>query len=162
MEQNDQQNDQQPVFNIEKIYVKDLSLEVPGAPAVFLEQGAPAIGIELGTQAAQIGDGFYEVNLTVTVNAKIGEDKTVFLIEAVQAGIFQMRNIAQEDIEPALMIGCANILFPYAREAVSDASTRAGFQPVLLPPANFEGMYAARQQELAQQSGANGADIPVQ
>lgn len=153
MEQNEQ-----PVFNIEKLYVKDLSLEVPNAPAVFLEQETPNVGVELGTQANQIGEGYYEVALTVTVTSKIGEEKTVYLVEAVQAGIFQIRNIPQEDIEPVLMIGCANILFPYAREAVSDAITRAGFQPLLLAPVNFEGLYAARQQEIAQQ----GADVPVQ
>jgi preprotein translocase subunit SecB len=155
MEQNDQ-----PVFNIEKLYVKDLSLEVPNAPGIYLEQDTPTVGIELGTQAAQVGEGYYEVALTVTVTSKIGEDKTVYLVEVVQGGIFQIRNVPQEDIEPVLMIGCANILFPYAREAVSDAITRAGFQPVLLAPVNFEGLYSARQQEAAQQQG--GANVPVQ
>ena len=155
MEQNDQ-----PVFNIEKLYVKDLSLEVPNAPGIYLEQDTPTVGIELGTQAAQVGEGYYEVALTVTVTSKIGEDKTVYLVEVVQWGIFQIRNVPQEDIEPVLMIGCANILFPYAREAVSDAITRAGFQPVLLAPVNFEGLYSARQQEAAQHQG--GANVPVQ
>lgn len=155
MEQNDQ-----PVFNIEKLYVKDLSLEVPNAPGIYLEQDTPTVGIELGTQAAQVGEGYYEVALTVTVTSKIGEDKTVYLVEVVQGGIFQIRNVPQEDIEPVLMIGCANILFPYAREAVSDAITRAGFQPVLLAPVNFEGLYSARQQEAAQQQ--SGANVPVQ
>ena len=155
MEQNDQ-----PVFNIEKLYVKDLSLEVPNAPGIYLEQDMPTVGIELGTQAAQVGEGYYEVALTVTVTSKIGEDKNVYLVEVVQGGIFQIRNVPQEDIEPVLMIGCANILFPYAREAVSDAITRAGFQPVLLAPVNFEGLYSARQQEAAQQQG--GANVPVQ
>lgn len=155
MEQNDQ-----PVFNIEKLYVKDLSLEVPNAPGIYLEQDTPTVGIELGTQAAQVGEGYYEVALTVTVTSKIGEDKNVYLVEVVQGGIFQIRNVPQEDIEPVLMIGCANILFPYAREAVSDAITRAGFQPVLLAPVNFEGLYSARQQEAAQQQG--GANVPVQ
>ncbi|MBK9220133.1 MAG: protein-export chaperone SecB [Pseudomonadota bacterium] len=155
MEQNEQ-----PVFNIEKLYVKDLSLEVPNAPGIYLEQDTPTVGIELGTQAAQVGEGYYEVALTVTVTSKIGEEKTVYLVEVVQGGIFQIRNVPQDDIEPVLMIGCANILFPYAREAVSDAITRAGFQPVLLSPVNFEGLYAARQQDLAQQQG--GADVPVQ
>ncbi|WP_018606208.1 protein-export chaperone SecB [Uliginosibacterium gangwonense] len=155
MEQNEQ-----PVFNIEKLYIKDLSLEVPNAPAIFLEQEAPTVGIELGTTATQVGDGFYEVALTVTVNAKIGEDKVAFLVEAVQAGIFQIRNIPEGDIEPVLMIGCANILFPYARETISDAVARGGMHMAPLAPVNFEGLYAARQQELAQQQG--GADVPVQ
>lgn len=152
---------QQPVFKIEKLYVKDLSLEVPNAPAIFLEQASPSINVELGTQANAVGDGFFEVTISVTVTAKIEEgDKVVFLVEASQAGIFQIRNIAQEEIEPILMIGCANILFPYARETISDAVTRAGFQPVLLAPVNFEGMYEARQQELAAQQPK--IEVPIQ
>jgi preprotein translocase subunit SecB len=143
---------QQPVFKIEKLYVKDLSLEVPNAPAIFLDQTDPAVNIELSTQAAIVGEDFFEVTLKVTVTSKIAEgDKIVFLVEAAQSGIFQIRNVQESELEPILMIGCANILFPYAREAVSDAITRAGFQPVLLAPVNFEGMYEARQQELAQQ-----------
>lgn len=154
MEQN------QPVFNIEKLYVKDLSVEVPNAPAVFLEQGSPAISVDLSTQAAVIGEGFYEVALTVTVTAKLEDEKTVFLVEAAQAGIFQIRNIPQDDLEPVLMIGCANILFPYARETVSDAVTRAGFQPVLLAPVNFEAMYAARKQQEAEEQPR--IEVPIQ
>lgn len=155
MEQN-----QQPVFKIEKLYVKDLSVEVPNAPAIYLEQAEPGINIELATQATIVGDGFYEVSLKVTVTSKIAEgDKIVFLVEAAQAGIFQIRNVPENELEPILMIGCANILFPYARETISDAVTRAGFQPVLLAPVNFEGMYEARQQELAQQPKT---EVPVQ
>jgi preprotein translocase subunit SecB len=152
---------QQAVFKIEKLYVKDLSLEVPNAPAIYLDSTAPGVNVDLSTQAAAIGEGFFEVSVTVTVTAKIEEgDKTVFLVEATQAGIFQIRNIPNEEIEPILMIGCANILFPYARETVSDAITRAGFQPVLLAPVNFEGMYEARQQELAAQQPK--IEIPIQ
>jgi len=136
----------QPVFTIEKLYVRDLSVEVPNAPKVFLERENPQINVQLRNDGKQIDDGVYEVVLTVTVTAKIGEEKTVFLVEVAQAGIFQIRNVPETDIEPIMMIGCANILFPYAREAVSDAVTRAGFQPVLLAPVNFEAMYQARQQ----------------
>lgn len=156
MEQNEQ-----PVFKIEKLYVKDLSLEVPNAPAIFLDPASPAVNVELATQATAIGDGFFEVTITVTVTAKLPEgDKVVFLVEAAQSGIFQIRNIPAEELEPILMIGCANILFPYARETVSDAITRAGFQPVLLAPVNFEGMYEARQQELAAQTPS--IEVPIQ
>lgn len=152
---------QQPVFKIEKLYVKDLSLEVPNAPAIYLDPTAPAVNVDLSTQASAVGDGFFEVSITVTVTAKIEEgDKIVFLVEATQSGIFQLRNIPAEEIEPILMIGCANILFPYAREAVSDAITRAGFQPVLLAPVNFEGMFEARQQELAAQQPK--IEVPIQ
>ena len=137
----------QPVFTIEKLYTRDLSVEVPNAPQVFLERENPQINVQLRTDGKRIDEGIYEVVLTVTVTAKMGEDKTVFLVEAAQAGIFQIRNVPEGDIEPIMMIGCANILFPYAREAVSDAVTRAGFQPVLLAPVNFEALFQARQQE---------------
>lgn len=145
----------QPVFSIEKLYVKDLSLEVPGAPQIFLEREAPQINVQLRTAGQAVEDGVYEVTLTVTVNAKIGEDRNLFLVEVAQAGIFQIRNIPEGDLEPVMMIGCPNILFPYAREAVSDAVTRAGFQPVVLAPVNFEGLYQAQKQQAsaAQQSG---------
>ncbi|MDO6385523.1 MULTISPECIES: protein-export chaperone SecB [Uliginosibacterium] len=152
---------QQPVFKIEKLYVKDLSLEVPNAPAIYLDPNSPSVNVDLTTQAAAVGEGFFEVSITVTVTAKMEEEeKVVFLVEATQAGIFQVRNIPATDIEPLLMIGCANILFPYARETVSDAVTRAGFQPVLLAPVNFEGMYEARQQELAAQQPK--IEVPIQ
>ena len=148
----------QPVFSIEKLYVKDLSLEVPGAPQIFLEREAPQINVQLRTAGQAVEDGVYEVTLTVTVNAKIGEDRNLFLVEVAQAGIFQIRNVPQEDLEPIMMIGCANILFPYAREAVSDAVARAGFQPVVLAPVNFEAMYAQNRQ----QAGQPGTDVPIQ
>ena len=148
----------QPVFSIEKLYVKDLSIEVPNAPQIFLEREAPQINVQLRTAGQAVEDGVYEVTLTVTVNAKIGEDRNLFLVEVAQAGIFQIRNVPQEDLEPIMMIGCANILFPYAREAVSDAVARAGFQPVVLAPVNFEAMYAQNRQQAAQA----GTDVPIQ
>ena len=149
----------QPVFSIEKLYVKDLSLEVPGAPQVFLEREAPQINVQLRTSGQAVEDGVYEVTLTVTVSAKIGEDRTLFLVEVAQAGIFQIRNLPESDLEPVMMIGCPNILFPYAREAVSDAVTRAGFQPVLLSPVNFESLYQAQRQQAAQQPAG---EVPIQ
>ncbi|MEZ5628031.1 MAG: protein-export chaperone SecB [Rhodocyclaceae bacterium] len=149
----------QPVFTIEKLYIRDLSVEVPNAPTIFLDRETPQINVQLRTDSKGVDEGVYEVVLTVTVTAKIGEEKTVFLVEAAQAGIFQIRNVPESDIEPIMMIGCANILFPYAREAISDAVTRAGFQPVLLAPVNFEALYQARQQEQQQPAGQ---DVPVQ
>ena len=136
----------QPVFGIEKIYIKDMSLEVPNAPEVFLQREAPQIGVELSNAAKKLEDGLFEVTLTVTVTSKI-EDKTVFLVEVAQSGIFQVRNISDESIEPIIAITCPNILFPYAREAVSDIVTRAGFQPVLLSPINFEALYAQQKEQ---------------
>ncbi|AUL99398.1 protein-export chaperone SecB [Rhodocyclaceae bacterium] len=139
----------QPVFNIEKLYVKDLSLEVPHAPKIFLERETPQINVQLRTEGQGVDEGIFDVTLTVTVTATLGENKTVFLVEVQQAGIFQIRNIPEGELEPVLMIGCPNILFPYAREAVTDAVTRAGFQPVILAPVNFEALYQAQQQRAA-------------
>ncbi|MDY0011705.1 MAG: protein-export chaperone SecB [Rhodocyclaceae bacterium] len=148
----------QPVFTIEKLYVKDLSIEVPHGPKIFLERESPEISVQLQNQGNAIDEGVFEVVLTVTVSAKLPDDRAVFLVEVAQAGIFQIRNVPQEDLEPITMIGCANILFPYAREAVSDAVTRAGFQPVLLAPVNFEALFQARQQ----QEAGGPVEVPVQ
>jgi preprotein translocase subunit SecB len=138
----------QPAFGIEKLYVKDFSVEVPNAPEIFLENEAPQIEIQLNTAGRGVGDGVFEVVLTVTVTAKLPE-KTVFLVEVGQAGIFRIVNVPDEQIEPLIAVACPNILFPYAREAVSDAVTRAGFQPIVLQPVNFESMYMQRMQEQA-------------
>lgn len=153
-------NNSQPVFTIEKLYVKDLSLEVPNGPRIFLERENPEVGIQLRTDGNAIDPGIYEVVVSVTVSAKLPGDKTLFLVEVAQAGIFQIRNVPEEDLEPIMMIGCANILYPYLREAVSDAVGRAGFQPVMLAPVNFEALYQARKQQ--EQAGAVPAEVPIQ
>jgi preprotein translocase subunit SecB len=144
-----------PSFAIEKLYVKDLSLEVPSAPEIYLERESPEVNIQLQTAVKGLGDGAFEVTLTVTVTAKLVE-KTVFLVEVGQAGIFRVKNVPEDNLEPLLSIACPNILFPYARELVSDSITRAGFAPVLLQPVNFEALYAARAQQ--QQAAALGAE----
>ncbi len=150
----------QPVFSIEKLYVKDLSLEVPGAPQIYLERDSPQINVQLRTEGKPVDEGVFEVALTVTVSAKLEDERTVFLVEVTQAGVFQIRNVPEADLEPVMMIGCPNILFPYAREAVSDAVTRAGFQPVLLSPVNFEALYhAQREQGAAQTDGEQAATL---
>ena len=141
MEQNEQ-----PVFGIEKLYVKDLSVEVPNAPEVFLEREAPQVEIQLNTSGRGVGEGVFEVVLTVTVTAKFAE-KTVFLVEVGKAGIFRIMNVPDDQVEPLIAVACPNILFPYARETVSDAVTRAGFSPIVLQPVNFEAMYMQRMQE---------------
>jgi preprotein translocase subunit SecB len=143
---------QQPTFGIEKIYVKDLSLEIPHAPEVFLSSEQPQVDVQLHNEGAAIGEGLYQVVLTVTVTAKAGE-KTMFLVEAAQAGIFQIRNVPESDLEPLLATACPNILFPYVREAVSDVIGRAGFPPVYLAPVNFEAIYLQRLQEAKEQAG---------
>ncbi len=142
---------QQPIFGIEKIYVKDLSLEIPHAPDVFLTGEQPQVDIQLHNEGAVIGEGLYQVVLTVTVTAKTG-DKTVFRGEAAQAGIFQIRNVPEADLEPLLGTACPTILFPYARETVSDVISRAGFPPVYLAPVNFDAIYLQRLQQAQEQA----------
>lgn len=139
----------QPVFNVEKLYVKDLSIEVPNAPKIYLERDTPQVEIQMNNSASPIDDGFFEVLLTVTVTAKL-RDKSVFLVEVTQGGIFQIRNVPQKELDVVLGITCTNMLFPYAREVVSDAVVRAGFPPVVLAPINFEAVHQARQQNQAQ------------
>ena len=147
-----------PSFAIEKLYVKDLSLEVPNAPAVFLERESPEVGIQLQTGVQTLAEDAYEVTLTVTVTAKLGE-KTVFLVEVGQSGIFRIKNVPEENIPALLSIACPNILFPYAREVVSEMATRAGFSPVILQPVNFEALYAARAQQEQEEAAAASATI---
>ena len=143
-----------PSFAIEKLYVKDISLEVPHAPEIFLESEGPEIGIQLQTAVTALGEDAYEVTLTTTVTAKLGEEKVVFLVEVGQAGIFRVRNVPDDNLSPLLSIACPNILFPYAREVVSDIVSRAGFAPVVLQPVNFEALYAARLEQAAAEAAA--------
>jgi len=145
---------QQAVFSIEKVYVKDASLEIPNAPHVFLEQEPPQMEVSVHTGAQALPqEGLYETVLTVTVTAKIGE-KTAFLVEIAQAGIFQIRNVPEQDLAPLLAVACPGVLLPYAREAVSSMITRAGFPPVMLHHMNFDALYQQRQQELRAQQPA--------
>ncbi|MEW6589736.1 MAG: protein-export chaperone SecB [Pseudomonadota bacterium] len=141
---------QQLVFNIEKLFVKDLSVEVPNAPAIYLEREAPQIDVNLSTESRALGEDLYYNGLTATVTAKIG-DKTMFLVEATQAGIFRIQNVPQEQLPMVLGIGCPNIVFPYLRETVSDVIIRAGFPPLLLNPVNFEALFLQNQQAAQQQ-----------
>lgn len=143
-----------PSFAIEKLYVKDISLEVPNAPEIFLESESPEIGLQLQTAVTALGEDAFEVVLTTTVTAKLGEEKTVFLVEVAQAGIFRVRNVPEDNLAPLLSIACPNILFPYAREVVSDVVSRAGFAPVVLQPVNFEALYAARVEQAAAEAAA--------
>ena len=149
--------EQQPVFNIEKIYVKDLSLEIPHAPRIFLERETPEVNIQLHTKGERIDEGMYEVLLTITVTAKT-KDKTMFLVEVQQAGVFQIRHVPEADMDPVLGIACPNILFPYLRETVSDIVTRAGFHAVILNPVNFEALYLQRKQQAEQAAASQASD----
>lgn len=135
----------QATFSIEKLYLKDMSLEVPNGPHVFLEAVSPQLEVQVRNEAAQFAEGLFEVVVTVTVTARAGE-KPVFLAEAAQAGIFAVRGVPQADLEPLLGIGCPTILFPYVREVISDLVTRAGFPPVVLQPISFEQIYLQQKQ----------------
>jgi preprotein translocase subunit SecB len=143
-----------PTFSIEKVYLKDLSVEVPNAPEVFLDTEAPTIEVNINSGARTVQDGLYEVVLTVTITARIKE-KTIFLVEAAQAGVFQIRNVPPADMGPLLGIACPNTLFPYARETISTVTARAGFQPVILAPMSFENIY--QQQQAAQMQAPPGS-----
>jgi preprotein translocase subunit SecB len=134
-----------PSFAIERIYVKDLSLENPGAPQSFSMPTGPQVEVSLRSRGEQIAEGLFECVLTITVTARV-EDKTLFLVETAQAGIFRITGVALADIQPILGIHCPTVLFPYIRETIADAVARAGFPPVHLDPINFEQLY---QQQLA-------------
>lgn len=131
------------IFAIEKLYVKGLSVEVPNSPEIYLERESHKLRVELKTSSRALGDDAFEVLLTVIIVATIGE-KTAFLVDVGQAGIFRAQNVRSAELEPLLSIGCPTILFPYAREVVSDAVARAGFSPVILQPVNFEALYRSR------------------
>lgn len=150
---------QQPAatFQIEKIYVKDVSLEIPNAPQVFMQQVQPQLEVRIDSGATPFAEGYFEATVTATVTAKAGE-RTLFLAEVVQAGIFQMRNVPADDVKPLLGIACPTILFPYLRETISDLVIRGGFPPVLLAPVSFEALYVQR---LQQQTSEGGPKIEV-
>ena len=139
----------QPSFSIEKLYVKDLSLEIPNAPQVFLEAESPQLDVQVRNDATRFGEGLYEVVVTVTVTARAG-DKTLFLAEAAQAGIFAIRGVPEGEMDPLLGIVCPTVVYPYVREVISDLVIRGGFPPVVLAPVSFEALYAQRAQELAE------------
>jgi len=146
---NSQAQSQLPHFSIEKLYVKDLSVEAPRAPECFLETQPPTIQVEMGTAARKLDEVHYEVALTVSVKAAV-EERALFLIELTYGGIFQVRNVPESDVEPLLFVACPSILYPFAREVISDSSTRAGFQPVILAPVNFEALYMQQKQQAQQ------------
>lgn len=158
-----EQDSTTPVFNIQRVYLKDVSLEQPNAPLILTEQGQPQVEINLGVGAEGVVDGVYEVTVTATVTTKMAE-KTLFLVEAKQAGIFEIRNVPSEQLQQVVGIACPGIVYPYLRATVADIVTRAGFPPVHLAEVNFQAMYEAQQQSLAQQQAgtpSNGSGSPI-
>ena len=145
----DGQQQTQPTFQIEKVYVKDMSLEIPHAPKVFLEQVQPQLEVQINTGSENFADGYYEVTVTATVTARLGE-RTLFLAEARQAGIFQLRGMPAEELGPLLGIACPTVVYPYLRETIQDMISRGGFPAVILAPLSFEALYLQQQQNAAQ------------
>ena len=141
---------QAPVFLIQRVYLKDLSLEQPNSPAILFSQEQPAVDIQLGVGAEQVTDGVVEVTVTATITAKI-DDKTLFLVEAKQGGLFEIRNIPPEQLSPLVSIACPQIVYPYLRGNVADVIQRAGFPPVHLAEINFQAMFEQQQAAQAQQ-----------
>ena len=149
------EQDQTPVFQIQRIYLKEASLEQPNSPAILIEQEQPQVDIQLGVEAQQAAEGMFEVAVTATVTTKI-KDRTVFLVEVKQAGIFEIRNIPADQMQAVMGIACPQIVYPYLRGNVSDLVTRAGFPPVHLAEINFQAMY---EQQQAQQANGQTSGI---
>ena len=154
--------DETPVFQIQRMYLKDLSLEQPNSPGILLEQSQPQVDINLTMGAESVADNVYEVTVAATVTTKV-KDKVLFLVEAKQAGIFEIRNVPEEQRQGILSIVCPQMIYPYLRAIVSDVCTRAGFPPILLTEVNFQAMFEAQQQQLAAQqaNGSAGEASPV-
>jgi preprotein translocase subunit SecB len=147
---------QDPVFQIQRVYLKEASLEQPNSPGILLDPTQPTVEIQLGVEANPVAEGIFEVAVTATVQTKIGE-KTVFLVEAKQAGIFEIRNMSQEQMGPIIGIACPQIVYPYLRSNVADMVQRAGFPQVHLAEINFQAMYEQQQANAA----AAAAEAPT-
>lgn len=143
-----------PVFQIQRVYLKDVSLEQPNSPEILLNPEQPAVDIQLGVDATPVAEGLFEVSVTATVQTKIA-DKTVFLVEAKQAGIFEIRNIPADQMGAILGIACPQIVYPYLRGNVADVIQRGGFPPVHMAEINFQAMYEQQQQQAAAEPAAS-------
>ncbi len=137
----------EPVFQIQRVYLKELSLEQPNSPAIFLETDQPQLDIQLSIETLPVLEGIFEVSVTANVHTSL-KDKTVFLIEAKQSGIFEIRHLSADQMGPILGIACPQIIYPYLRSNVADAINRAGFPPVHLSEVNFQAMYEQQQADL--------------
>ena len=149
-------DNQDPVFQIQRVYLKEASLEQPNSPGILLEQEQPSVDIQLGIEASNVSEGIFEVAVTATVQTKI-KDKTMFLVEAKQAGIFEIRNLPEDQVGPIMGIACPQIVYPYLRGNVADLIQRAGFPPVHLAEINFQAMYEQQQQAAAATQGGTPA-----
>ena len=153
----------QPTFNIQRVYLKDASLEIPNAPQIFLETEPPTVEVQLDVTNAQVLDGIHEVTVTVTVTTRIKE-QVAFLVEAKQGGIFEIRGVPDEQMEPLLGIVCPNIVYPYLRANLSDMITRTGFPPIHLAEINFEAFFNQRKASATTEPSTlvNSSGAPLQ
>ena len=146
---------QAPQFNIQRIYTKDISFETPNSPTIFQKEWKPEIKLDLDTRTSKLADNNYEVVLAVTVTATIGEE-TAFLCEVQQAGIFTIGEMPEQNVAHTLGSFCPNMLFPYARETISNLVNRGTFPQLNLAPVNFDAIFAAYMQKRAQEQQAQG------
>lgn len=153
-DQNEQNN--APAFNMQRVYLKDLSLEMPNAPAIFLEQEAPGVDVSINIGGQALAETVFESTITVTVTTRIN-DKVLYLVEATQAGIFQIANIPAEQIDPLMGIVCPTMLYPYLRSNIADAITRTSLPPIHLAEVNFQALYEQRLAEAQASAGQNAA-----
>ena len=149
-----------PVFQIQRVYLKESSLEQPNSPGILLEQESPTVDIQLGVNATPVADGVYEVTVTATVHTKV-KDKTVFLVEVKQAGIFEVRNVSEDQMAPIMGISCPQIVYPSLRGNVADLIQRAGFPPVHLTEINFQALFEQQQAQQAQQAQQQAPTEPA-
>jgi preprotein translocase subunit SecB len=146
----------QAQFTVEKIYVKDVSFEAPNAPHVFNEQGQPQLQMNLNQKVAKLNDTLFEVVLGVTLTCTLA-DKTVYLVEVEQAGIFGLAGFDERTLDMMLGTYCPNVLFPYVRQSISELITTGGFPPFYLQPINFEGLHAEGLRRRSEQAGSQGS-----
>lgn len=157
-DQNTQQDNQEPSFSLQRTYIKDLSLEMPNAPQIFLEQEGPNVEVSINVGGQQLADTVYECTVTATVTTRIA-DKVLYLVEATQAGIFEASNIPAEQLDPLLGIVCPTMLYPYLRANVADAINRTSLPPLHLAEVNFQGLYEQRVAQMAEEQGKSDSGI---
>ena len=155
---NTQQDSQDPSFSLQRTYVKDVSLEMPNAPQIFLEQDTPSVEVSINVSGQQLADTVYECAVTSTVTTRIS-DKVLYLIEATQAGIFEASNIPAEQLDPLLGIVCPTMLYPYLRANVADLINRTSLPPLHLAEVNFQALYEQRISQMAEEQGKNDSGI---
>jgi preprotein translocase subunit SecB len=157
---NNQQSgaDQEPSFSLQRTYVKDLSLEMPNAPQIFLEQESPSVEVSINVGGQRLADTVYECSVTATVTTRI-EDKVLYLVEATQAGIFEAANIPADQLDPLLGIVCPTMLYPYLRANIADAINRTSLPPLHLAEVNFQNLYEQRMAQLAEEQEKQGSGL---